>query len=153
MGNVNFWISIGSAIIALISLVFTIIKYNKHEKWLNKQQAEINSYELKRFQEEELATLKAVVKGNIVSYTKGSVKLKVFNAGKANARNIRVSFISSIDGLLFDDFEVIELLNPHRGFDYEIHLANGHVGTVKVKYIWDDDSGKNNEHIDHLQIP
>ena len=93
MNNWESWLSIGGFAIALYTLVFTVRKYRKHEKRLNEQKVAINNYQLKKIQEEESAALKAVIKGNIVSHTKGSDQLRVFNTGQANATNIRIEII------------------------------------------------------------
>lgn len=146
------WISLGGTAIALFTLAFTIVKYNKHEKRLNEQQNTINEYQLRRIHEEETSTLKAEIKGNICRHTKGSDQLKVFNAGKANATNIRIEIIGSQDGLMIKPFEIIELLNPQQGYNYEIYLTENHVKTLKIKFIWDDESGKDREIIEYLQI-
>lgn len=152
MNNWESWLSIGGFAIALYTLVFTVRKYRKHEKRLNEQKVAINNYQLKKIQEEESAALKAVIKGNIVSHTKGSDQLRVFNTGQANATNIRIEIIGSRDGLMVENFENIEVLNPQRVYDFVIPLASRHVNMVQIKYTWDDASGKNREKTEYLQV-
>jgi len=152
MDDWGIWLSVGSAAIALFSLIFTLIKYRKHEKRLNEQQAIINEYRLKKMRAEETASLKADIKGNICRRTKSSDQLKVFNNGQANATNIRIEIIGPQDGLMVNQIEPIELLNPQNEYSYEIFLEESHVNTLKIKYTWDDDFGKNRENIEHLQV-
>ena len=152
MNNWESWLSIGGFAIALYTLVFTVRKYRKYEKRLNEQKVAINNYQLKKIQEEESAALKAVIKGNIVSHTKGSDQLRVFNTGQANATNIRIEIIGSRDGLMVENFENIEVLNPQRVYDFVIPLASRHINMVQIKYTWDDASGKNREKTEYLQV-
>lgn len=89
-------ISIASALIALSSLALSLVKYNKHEKRLNEQQKTINQYQLRKIQEEEACRKKALIKGNIVRGSKGSVVLKIFNSGESNANNVRVEVLEAV---------------------------------------------------------
>ena len=146
-------LSIISVIIALSTLILSLVKYNKHEKRLNEQQKVINSYQLRKIQEEEVSAKKANIKGNIIRDTKSGVALKIFNSGESNANNVRVEIISSTDGLLLRKIEPIELINPHRNFDFHISLCEGHVGSIKLRYTWDDEYAKGNVNEEHLQIP
>lgn len=145
-------ISITSALIALSSLFLSLVKYNKHEKRLNEQQKTINQYQLRKIQEEEACKKKALIKGNIVRDSKGSVVLKIFNSGESNANNVRVEILSSKEGLLFNDIKPIELINPHRSFDFHIFLCEGHASSIKLCYTWDDDFANRNTNEEHLQI-
>lgn len=146
-------LSIISVIIALSTLILSLVKYNKHEKRLNEQQNIINSYQLRKIQEEEVSAKKANIKGNIIRDTKSSVALKIFNSGESNANNVRVDVISSTDGLLFREIKPIELINPHRNFDFHISLCEGHVGSIKLRYTWNDEYALGNVNEEHLQIP
>lgn len=152
MDNWESWLSIGGFAVSLYTVFFTVRKYRKHEKRLNEQEAEINEYQLKKIQEEESDALKADINGNILPLTKGSVQLKVFNKGKANATNVRVEIVGSSKGLVKKKFEEIEVLNPQRGYEYDIPLIYGHEKMVQIKYTWDDASGKNRERTEHLQV-
>ena len=146
-------LSVISVIIALSTLILSLVKYNKHEKRLNEQQNVINLYQLRKIREEEVSAKKAHIKGNIIRDTKSSVVLKIFNSGESNANNVRVEIISSIEGLLFSEIAPIELINPHRNFDFHISLCEGHVGSIKLRYTWDDGYAKGNINEEHLQIP
>lgn len=55
-------LSIISVIIALSTLILSLVKYNKHEKRLNEQQNIINSYHLRKIQEEEVSARRPISK-------------------------------------------------------------------------------------------
>lgn len=146
-------LSIISAIIALSALILSLVKYHKHETRLNEQQKAINSYQLQKIQEEKVSAQKANIKGNIVDDSRSSVLLKIINSGESNAKNVKVEITSSVDGLIFDQIEPIELINPHRSFEFRIILCSGHVGSIKLRYTWDDEYAIGNVNEEHLQIP
>ena len=61
-----------------------------HDKKLNVQERRINEYQLKQIEKEDLENKKADIMGNIVKGIKGGRILKIYNRGRATARNIRV---------------------------------------------------------------
>jgi hypothetical protein len=175
MNNWVTWLGvIGSTTISLLALVLTFVKYAKHEKRLNKQQMTLNeqqeklneqqemlneqqktlnTYQINKIKEEELAARKAVIKGDITRDTKDSIRLIVSNVGQVSATNVHVEITGSTYGLLMEDLEDIELLNPQKLHKYSIYLTEDHVKTVNVKYSWSDAFRKDNECVESLQIP
>lgn len=152
METTNIIISILSLLVSFATLIFCVIKYSIHEKILNKQQKQINDFMLQEYENEINAQKQAFIDGKIEPFTKGSVRLRVANIGYANAKNIRVQVISDTSGLIMPQINDIELLNPEADYAYEIHLMNGHVKTLRLKFIWDDDYESNREAEVHLQI-
>ena len=55
------------------------------------------------------------------------------------------SVLSDTSGLIMSQISDIELLNPGADYAYEIHLMNGHVKTLRLKFIWDDDYESNRD--------
>ena len=89
---------------------------------------------------------KASIRGNIIKGDRGKRTLKVYNCGKATARDIRV------EGLDTDSLAVMrnylfpyELMNPQDYTEVIIWIVKDSPSTIKLKYIWDDDFGQNNE--------
>ena len=118
----------------------------KHDKKLKEQERKINEYQLKQIEKEDLESKKAAIRGNIVKGLKGKRTLKVYNSGRAIARNIRIEGLD-VEGLFHRADEVFpyELMNPQDYTEVNIMLFNNCAPTIKLKYIWDDESGKNNE--------
>lgn len=135
-----------SFVISVVALLFSGFTFLFYDRKLKRQDAKINEYQLKQLEAAEQESKKAQIRGNIYPKAKGGRTFKIYNAGQSKARNIR------IEGL--DDAEVIhngqglfpyELMNPQDYTELALHLYIGSPSTLKVKYIWDDESGKDNE--------
>ncbi len=133
-------------IISILALLASAFTYFKHDKKLKEQERKINEYQLKQIEKEDLESKKAAIRGNIVKGLKGKRTLKVYNSGRAIARNIRIEGLD-VEWMLHsaDEFFPYELMNPQDYTEMTIHLVMGCPATIKLKYIWDDESGKNNE--------
>lgn len=133
-------------IISILALAASAFTYCKHDKKLKDQERKINEYQLKQIEKEDLESKKAAIRGNIVKGLKGNRTLKVYNSGRAIARNIRIEGLG-VEGLFHRADEVFpyELMNPQDYTEINIMLFNNCSPTIKLKYIWDDESGKNNE--------
>ena len=133
-------------IISILALLASAFTYFKHDKKLKDQERKINEYQLKQIEKEDLESKKAAIRGNIVKGLKGKRTLKVYNSGRAIARNIRIEGLD-VEGLFHRADEVFpyELMNPQDYTEVNIMLFNNCAPTIKLKYIWDDESGKNNE--------
>lgn len=133
-------------IISILALLASAFTYFKHDKKLKEQERKINEYQLKQIEKEDLESKKAAIRGNIVKGLKGKRTLKVYNSGRAIACNIRIEGLD-VEGLFHRADEVFpyELMNPQDYTEVNIMLFNNCAPTIKLKYIWDDESGKNNE--------
>jgi hypothetical protein len=141
-----------SSALSLFAIVLTITMYLKHDKRLKKQEEKLNAYQLRKIDEEESENRKALIKGNIVKGDKGSRVLKIFNSGRAVARNIRVEYLSDMENISpRDDHFPYELLNPQDSSEIFLLLS---VGAFKlhIKFIWDDDFKNDNECIQMLTL-
>ena len=135
-----------SLIISVLALIASVFTYLRHDKKLKEQERRINEYQLKQIEKEDLDSKKAAIRGNIVKGLKGGRTLKVYNSGRATARNIRVEGLD-VNGLIHraDELFPYELMNPQDYTEVTIHLVVGCPYTIKLKYIWDDEFGDNNE--------
>ena len=144
---------IWSLIIAILALLFSAFTYLKHDKKLKDQARKINEYQVKKIEKDDLESKKAAIRGNIVKGLKGNRTIKVYNSGRAIARNIRIEGLD-VEGLFHRADEVFpyELMNPQDYTEVNIMLSSNCSPTVKLKYIWDDESGKDNEYEQVLTI-
>ena len=74
-----------------------------------------------------------------------SSKLKVFNRGKSDARNVRIEDIGEAGLLMASDIErkfPVKIMEPHGYVDLiaVVHLASA--SSTHVRLTWDDGSGK-----------
>lgn len=135
-----------SLIISVLALIASVFTYLRHDKKLKEQERKINEYQLKQIEKEDLESKKAAIRGNIVKGLKGERTLKIFNSGRATARNIRIDGLD-VDGVFYmpQDLFPYELMNPQDYAELTLHLTYGCPSTIKLKYIWDDEYGDNNE--------
>jgi hypothetical protein len=138
--------------ISIFAILGTLFTYFHHDRRIKKQEQLLNEYQLKRFQSEEIEKQKAEIKGNVIKGEKGSRTLKVFNAGKSTAYDVKIEILSALDGIFNFNFSPYEMLNPQESTEMRFFLAEGHIPTLKVKFIWKDDSQECNEFIQVLNI-
>ena len=131
-----------SLVISVLALIASVFTYLRHDKKLKEQECRINEYQLKQIEKEDLESKKAAIRGNIVKGLKGGRTLKVYNSGRATARNIRVEGLD-VNGLIHraDELFPYELMNPQDYTEVTIQLVVGCPSTIKLKYIWDDEFG------------
>lgn len=139
-----------SSTLSLFAIGLTIVMYLKHDKQLKNQEEKINANLLKKIDEEESENKKAHIKGNIV---KKNRVLKVFNSGKAVARNIKVEYLGDMNGIIpTDNHFPYEFLNPQDSTEIHLLLLIGAPESLKIKFIWDDDFKNDNENLQCLHI-
>ena len=132
------------------------LKYNTVDDSVeeNAVDAEYKKLQIAKMKAEAEARQKAIIRGNIIKGYKGSAStLKIFNAGMATARNVRVEWLNeSGDVILTSDFSEIGELTPQNSRSYALHLTIGHPETMDLRYFWDDDYAEGNQITESLQL-
>ena len=107
----------------------------------NNVDAEYKKLQIEKMKIEAASRQKAIIRGNVVKeHRPGSRTLKIFNAGMAMARNVRVEWINKCEGvLIYRDFSNIGELTPQNSRSYSILLTTDHPETMRLRYTWDDD--------------
>lgn len=120
----------------------------------NDVDVEYKKLQIAKMKAEAEARQKAIIRGNIVNGNKGSAStLKIFNAGVATARNVRVEWLNESDNvILTSDFSEIGELTPQNSRSYALHLTIGHPETMNLRYSWDDDFAEGNSLEEALQL-
>lgn len=133
-------------IISCLALGVSVFTYFKHDKKIKAQEQIINDYQINKIAKENEEIKKASIRGNIIKDDRGKRTLKVYNCGKATARDIRVEGldIGSL-AVMRNDLFPYELMNPQDYTEVVIWVVKGSPSTIKLKYVWDDDFGQNNE--------
>ena len=140
--QMDFW----ALIISVINMFGGIVGYFRHDKKLKGQERKINEYQLKQIEKEDLENKKAAIRGNIVKGLQGRITLKIENSGRATAHNIRVEGLN-VKGVRLQRKDIFpyELMTPHDYAELSMLLTCNYPSTIKLKYIWDDEFGDNNE--------
>lgn len=133
-------------IISCLALGVSVFTYFKHDKKIKAQEQIINDYQINKIAKENEESKKASIRGNIIKGDRGKRTLKVYNCGKATARDIRVEGLDMGSFVVMrNDLFPYELMNPQDYTEVIIWVVKGSPSTIKLKYIWNDDFGQNNE--------
>ena len=82
----------GDIILSGLVAVGGIFAYFKHDKKLKEQEAKLNELQIRQFEKEEAKEKMAEMKAAIIYGHKGSAKIRFVNAGKADAKNIKIEY-------------------------------------------------------------
>lgn len=135
-----------SICLSSVAVVGTLFTYIKHDKKIKTQEAKLNQYQISQIEEEVIEKKKALVKANIFDEGPAGKKLKIFNAGKAKATNIRLEFLDGINsGQVNMSHFPYRLLNPLDNTEVLFNKYSCVKPTITVKLTWDDDFQMNNE--------
>ena len=127
------------------------VKLNDQQKLLNKQQELLNEYQLQKSKEEILEKKQALIEANVykTSDRKGNPiwRMKVYNKGKAKGSNInfKSETLSNDQGIIITDgLEMFPLpsLLPQGSVELSIILFTSHQPMHKIRFTWEDESGK-----------
>lgn len=140
---------------SLFAIILTIAMYYKHDKRLKEQEAKLNAYQIRKIEEEESDNKKAQVRGNIIKGDKGRRDIRIYNTGKAPAKNIYITFLDKTDEnvVIMNYPSPFEFLNTSDHFDIIMHHYIGSsTDVLKIKLTWEDDFSNQNEHIQHFKL-
>ena len=139
-------------VVALLALVFSAVTYFTHDRRLKRQEAQINSYQLQKQEEEKLEQKKAVVRANVVKGDKGRRIIKVYNAGKAIARNIDMKLLGEGEFICGNNPFPYEFLNPQDGTELVLFLHMQSPDKLLIELSWEDDFQLSNTHQQMLTL-
>lgn len=139
------YIALCSLVVSIGALFYSWIT----DKRLKKQQMQINEQQLAKNAEEDNEKKQAIIEANVYKSDK-IWKVKIYNKGKACARNIRffsddIENDNCIQLLVSKEQFPYLILYPQNSFELNLMLCVGHKKTPKIKFIWDDDFGKDRE--------
>jgi hypothetical protein len=154
----NITLSDVAAIIALLLsgyAIWTTSRFNKRQLSLIASQEELNKRLLARDDSDALESRKADVGASYVKLGNSKYRLKVFNKGKASARNVRIEF-SDGDGPVpkseLDDKFPMEVLEQHQSVDLIAAVSMGTPRKQTAILKWTDDHSDDNEKTVYLTL-
>lgn len=137
-----------SIAVSVLALSGSLLTYLVHERKLKAQESKINTYQLRKFEEEEREAKKAQVRANLISDGRNKYTLKVYNKGKAQARNIRLNVLEPADydmDILANPFP-IPMLSEQDGIGVSVYPDKESPDQVTIRLEWDDDFRSDNTH-------
>ena len=123
----------GGHIFSICGIIGGIFMYYRHDKKIKKQEHLLNELQIKQIR-------------NIIHEKNGSRRIRFYNSGQADARNVRVEIVneSTLEGVyLYEAWGPYDLITSHNGYREEgMLLCEGHTDALQLRIIWDDDFGK-----------
>lgn len=145
------------AFAALIVSVYSIIssglksrKSDKEQAVIKEEQDRIRKLLLDKETKLALEDRRADLNANLVKIGTGKHRLKIFNRGKSEARNVQISFPDNDGGEFLSMSEILnkmpyEILYPQQGIELVASVYMGSKVKYKIKLTWSDDYNKINE--------
>lgn len=146
----------GGHIFSICGIIGGLFMYYRHDKIIKKQEKFLNDLQIKQIKKAEEQELQAKVECNIIHEERGARRIRFYNSGQADARNVRIEIIneSDLDGVeLLYAWGPYDLITSRNGYREEnFFLCEGHTDALQLRIIWDDDFGKDRSILQSPQL-
>ncbi|EIR1474887.1 hypothetical protein [Salmonella enterica] len=145
------------ALAALVVSIYTIIssemksrKSDREQKVIKDEQDRLRKLLLEKETKSAINEMKAELGARLVKIAKNNYRLKIFNRGRVEAKNIEIHFPDN-DGNEYlsmhdvDDKFPYEVLHPQHGIEILAGISFGSKTKYRIKLIWDDNYKRRNE--------
>jgi hypothetical protein len=150
-----------SDVVAIIALalsgyaLWTTSNFNNRQLKLIESQEKLNARLLAEGETEALEKSKADVGASLVKLGSSKHRVKVFNKGKAPARNVRIEFPDGnnmVPGSEISDKFPMEVLEQHQAVELmaAVHMQTPRKQTVILR--WEDEHSDANEKVVYLTL-
>lgn len=138
----------GAALLVSIYAAHKTIKFNERQKSLIESQERLNQLLLKKEENESLTNARADLGASFVKIGNGNYRLKIWNKGKAAARNVEISFPGGNEIIPESELRTkfpLELLDTYQSVELlaSVHMQTKNKHTVRLS--WSDDINDQNE--------
>lgn len=145
-----------AAVALILSIVATVttIRFNGRQKSLIESQELLNQRLLAREENDAQLCRQADLSANLVKVGK-SWRLKIYNKGKAPARNVTIAWPEDEDLLTQSDVDSkfpLEVLEPQQGVDLFARVYLGSRSKHQIILHWSDDLAQSNEKTVYLTL-
>ncbi|BEG77680.1 MULTISPECIES: hypothetical protein [Alcaligenaceae] len=123
-------------------------KFNERQNELVESQDRLNKLLLEKETEEALNSKKADLGATFIKLGSSKYRLKIWNKGKASARNVSLEFPEGNECLIQSDIDSkfpLELLDTHQSVELIAAVAIGTRSKHPMRLIWNDEAGERNE--------
>lgn len=138
----------GLAFLLSCYATFVTVRFNQRQKALIESQEQLNAMLLKQGQQEASNAGRADLGATFVKLGSTKVRLKIWNKGKATARNVRIEIADADDIFIpseIDEKFPLETLEQHQFVEL---IASPHMGSKlkhAVRLMWEDDHSLDND--------
>lgn len=133
----------GGLIISCLGVLGGIWAYFHHDRQLKSQEKILNDLQIRQIEKEDAKEKMAEIKANVIRGGKGNARIRFVNAGKSDAKNIKVEILTSaekLSGLYRNEtWGPYDLINPQSFREEQLALCEGCPDVISVKVTWDDD--------------
>ncbi|HIF9067569.1 TPA: hypothetical protein ACX6QT_000063 [Photobacterium damselae] len=126
------------------------LDFNKRQKEFIETNDRLNKLLLRKEKQEAISAHQADLSANFICVGKNNRKLKVFNKGKATARNVRIEFPDGNPLLMESDIDQkfpIPILEQYQSVELIATYCMNSPSRMTIKLNWDDATGIGNEKI------
>ena len=117
-----------------------------HQRSINESQRKVNMLLLQQGEAEALDLKKAELSASFLTLGKHSHRLKIWNKGRATAKNVRIGFPEGNDFVTEDDVQrkfPLEALEQYQSVEVIAYVDYASEGKHVVELTWDDGTGSN----------
>lgn len=145
----NFQINV-SDILSLLALLFSIysfkktLDFNKRQNEFIETNDKLNKILIEKEKEEIISKKSADISANFINLGKSNYRLKVFNRGQCAATNVKIEILEGKDLFIASDIISkfpVEILDRQQCVELFTPFCGNSSDKVKIKFIWDDESG------------
>lgn len=141
-----------SLILSILAILGSIFTYTIHDRKIKAQEKLINDHQIGKIEEEKIQKTQATVRATLIKGNKGHRILRVYNKGKATARNVRLIVKDEPNYLYATNPFPFSALNEHENVDLKIRLHMGSPDNISFEILWDDEYAENNRHSQVVQL-
>lgn len=141
-----------SFLLSVLAIIGTLFTYLRHDRKIKAQEKLINDYQLGKIEDEKIQKKQAKVSASLIVRDKGHRVLRVYNRGRATARNIRLLISNEPDYLYTTNPFPFNALNESESVDLNMHLHMGSPDKMSFEILWDDEYKSDNSHEQTVQL-
>ena len=126
------------------------VKFNERQKSLIESQEKLNQHLLEKEDGELMTEKKADLGATFIKFGSSNYRLKIWNKGKAAARNVSIEFPEGNDCFIESDINSkfpLETLDKHQSVELIAAVEMGTKNKHAIKLVWTDDFKSTNEKI------
>jgi hypothetical protein len=145
-GDVPAYAALGLSVVAL----GVTLRFNTRQSKFFENQQLLNKQMLRQIDEQAKEKKQADFGARIAKLGKSDYRLKVFNAGKAPGRNVRIEVLEGKEMLLSDDLEdkfPADRIDPGNGIELMVSMYLDGPTKLKLRILWEDDQSMSQEKV------
>jgi hypothetical protein len=139
--TINDLASVVAVVLSFLSIIASIIIYLNQRRYI-KTQDKLNILLLRKEQADIDSEGQADVSANVVHIATNKYKIRVFNKGKARAKDVIIRFPEDNAWVIKDDIFPLEFLDPGKSVDLILMLFAGSQSKTKALLSWQDRRGR-----------